>query len=160
MLEHIWCIPLVTMNFMSLMLSVKLQMSFSTYTCIYIWINMLALSRTWIPIPFCTLWCNVFILHFRSKLIRLKSVIFLLHRHIKNKQNHITTYLMTWKREVQAATSPVLEKWLSVSNFTAELTQRNTKWKNKAEKQLFKIESESSFAIYFHVLLSINGQYF
>lgn len=67
---------------------------------------------------------------------------------------------MTRKREVQAATSPVLEKWLSASNFTAELTQRNTKWKNKAEKQLFKIVSGSSFAIYFHVLLSINGQYF
>lgn len=41
---------------------------------------------------------------------RLKSIIFLLHRHIKNKQKHITTYLMTWKREGQAAKLSVIEK--------------------------------------------------
>ena len=58
---------------------------------------------------------------------KLKSIIFLLHRHIKNKQEHINTYLMTWKREGQAAKSPVIEKLLSVSNFMAELTQRKCK---------------------------------
>lgn len=39
---------------------------------------------------------------------KLKSIIFLLHRHIKTKQKHSTTYLMTWKREGQAAKSPVI----------------------------------------------------
>jgi len=67
---------------------------------------------------------------------------------------------MTWKKEGQAAKSPVIEKLLLVSNFMAELTQRNTESVNCTSAFFFKIVSESSFAIYCHVLLSINGQYF
>lgn len=91
---------------------------------------------------------------------RLKSITFLLHTHIKTKQKHITTYLMTWKREGQSSKSPVIEKLCSVSNFMAEHTQGNTKWINHTSALFFRIVSESSFAIYRHVLLSINGQCF
>lgn len=127
MLEDIWYISLVTMNFnvfnafcqnSNVLLNVYMCIHLNSYASIVTYLN-----------PYTILYLMVQCIYtsFQEQTDkRLKSIIFLLHRHIKNKQKHITTYLTTWKREGQAAKSPVIEKLLSVSNVMAELTQRNS----------------------------------